>query len=220
MFLYVYGGKNTHKNPPLPWLPTGQLPASGKVLLLLWCLETWGLVSFSILIEGRSWKWHCDQLGCWWWDSSLAPYEPWSHAAMEFVGSCIDDMAIDGASWKLYNFLRCIVSEPLFLPNGLGGTKMLGEEHEDDGWLVRRLAEVFLQPCCRKENLLQDAQKRSQEQFRSCSNVEFLGQGHMFCSPDRNSNLFEWTFEVLCMMETPSVATWFFWMRRRWKKDQ
>lgn len=83
------------------------------------------------------------------------------------------------------------MSEPLFLPNGLGGTKWLGEEHEDDGWLVRRLAEVFLQPCCRKENLLQDAQKRSQEQFRSCSNVEFLGQGHMFCSPDRNSNLFE-----------------------------
>lgn len=68
--------KTTHKNPPLPWLPTGQLPASGKVLLLLWCLETWGLVSFSILIEGRSWKRHCDQLGCWWWDSSLAPYEP------------------------------------------------------------------------------------------------------------------------------------------------
>ena len=40
------------------------------------------------------------------------------------------------------------MSEPLFLPNGLGGTKWLGEEHEDDGWLVRRLVEVFLQPCC------------------------------------------------------------------------
>ncbi len=52
-------------------------------------------------------------------------------------------MTCYGVFWKLYNFLRCIVSEPLFLPNGLGGTKWLGEEHEDDGWLVRRLAEVF-----------------------------------------------------------------------------
>lgn len=77
----------------------------------------------------------------------------WAMLLMGVCGSCIDDMAMDGVSWKLYNFLRCIVSEPLFLPNGLGGTKWLGEEHEDDGWLVRRLVEVFFQPCCQPRRI-------------------------------------------------------------------
>ena len=82
---------NTHSPPHWSFVP-------GKVLLLLWCLETWRLVPFSILIEGRSWKRHCDQLGCWWWDWSLAPKMSqavavcmqlyWWHA-MVFFESCI-----------------------------------------------------------------------------------------------------------------------------------
>ncbi|CAJ1415169.1 unnamed protein product [Effrenium voratum] len=30
----------------------------------------------------------------------------------------------------------CIVAEPLFLPNGAGGSEWLGHDHEDDGWIV------------------------------------------------------------------------------------
>ena len=31
------------------------------------------------------------------------------------------------------------MSEPLFLPNSPGGMEWLGEESEDDGWIVRDL---------------------------------------------------------------------------------
>ena len=34
---------------------------------------------------------------------------------------------------------RCIVAEPLFLPNGAGGSEWLGHDHEDDGWIVSAL---------------------------------------------------------------------------------
>lgn len=50
----------------------------------------------------------------------------------------------------------CIVSEPLFLPNGLGGTKWLGEEHEDDGWLVSVVHDGDSKRC---RLVLLDAQK-------------------------------------------------------------
>ena len=38
---------------------------------------------------------------------------------------------------RLVFILRCIVSEPLFLPSSPGGTEWLGQSSEDDGWVVR-----------------------------------------------------------------------------------